>query len=193
MVWLNAYVDTKQGESVVGDHGVVAASMSPDGRRALLASNKLMLLWDLETDEEWHRLEHPEPVRRVSFSVDGRQAVSCTDAAVRVWELPPGRQPQEPPPVTEVGQFIDIEAKPSLRPPGALGHVRLAAPWGTVRAMKISSLIFIHPFAYPIRALLLAASVWSHTLQTSFLHAQQTLATSMHPPAADSKCLFHRI
>ena len=76
---------------------MVAASLSPDGHRALFASGNLIFLWDLETDEELNRVPHDDKVVDVRFSPDGSHAVSTAGAIVRVWELPPGRKPGEQP------------------------------------------------------------------------------------------------
>jgi WD40 repeat protein len=83
-------------------------ALAPDGRRALLCSGPLALLWDLEAGEVVARLSgHSGPVVSVGFSLDGRQAVTTgLDKTVRVWSLPPGRAPGVEPPVPEVAEFL---------------------------------------------------------------------------------------
>jgi WD40 repeat protein/serine/threonine protein kinase len=126
-VWINPYVDEKPRDSALGTNGVIAAAVSPDGRRALLGSGNLLLLWDLETDEEWKRVEHRGAVRYVTIAPDGRSAVSSTDAGMWVWELPPGRPPREEPPLVETAQFLDPEAGSGFPIPGPL-HLKAGVP-----------------------------------------------------------------
>ena len=106
-----------------GINGVASISISPDGRRASFGSDNFMFLWDLELDEESTRANHAAPVRNVVFSADGRHVVSSAGAAVRVWALPPNRQPGEEPWLVEDAQLISYEAGPSYRPISAVAVI----------------------------------------------------------------------
>jgi WD40 repeat protein/serine/threonine protein kinase len=92
--------------SWLGDRRPASIAVSPDGRRALFGTSKLLLLWDLETGEELRRIEHGSETPHVGFSPDGRRAVSSANQTVRVWTLPPGRLADERPTVVEIGQFL---------------------------------------------------------------------------------------
>jgi WD40 repeat protein/serine/threonine protein kinase len=109
VVAANGRFGEKDRETVIAPGGVVAASLSPDGHRALFASGNLFFLWDLETDEELNRVQHDEQVVDVRFSPDGGCAVSAAGAVVRVWELPPGRKSGEQPPLVEVAHYLGEE------------------------------------------------------------------------------------
>ena len=78
-----------------------SVAVSPDGRRALFGEYTAVWLWDLEKDEKIERwYAHTGPVWRVAFSPDGRRGVSTSfDRTVRIWVMPPGRQPRKEPPV----------------------------------------------------------------------------------------------
>src|SRR5262249_40354358 len=85
---------------------VFALSISPDGRRALLGAPDLVLCKDLETGEELIRIKHQGLVDYATFSPDGRRAAFSSGSAVRIWALPPGRQPGETPALVEVARFV---------------------------------------------------------------------------------------
>ena len=78
-----------------------SVAVSPDGRRALFGEYTALWLWDLEKDEKIERwYAHTSPVWRVAFSPDGGRGVSTSfDRTVRIWVMPPGRQPRTEPPV----------------------------------------------------------------------------------------------
>src|SRR5207302_671822 len=70
-----------------------SVAFSPDGRRALLAGDGIRL-WDL-VDRRLirHWRGHCDEVRAVTFSPDGRYAISgSTDQTVRVWDVETGMQ-----------------------------------------------------------------------------------------------------
>ncbi len=72
---------------------VNSVSMTPDGRRAVSASQDHTLrVWDLETGECLRVLEgHDWYVRSVDVTPDGRRAVSASqDCTVRLWDLETG-------------------------------------------------------------------------------------------------------
>ena len=109
VVAANGRFGDKDRETVIAQGGVVAAALSPDGRRALFASGNSIFLWDLDTGEELNRVPHAKNVVDVRFSPDGTSAVSTDGAIVRVWELPPGRKPGEQPPLLEVAHYLGEE------------------------------------------------------------------------------------
>ncbi len=52
--------------------------LSPDGRQALFASNKEVILWDVDKEVEIVRFTMPQQTERVVFSRDGRRALAGT-------------------------------------------------------------------------------------------------------------------
>ena len=75
------YGDGRGGVNIPGVNGVATISVSTDGRRALFGSSNFMLLWDLEMDEEWKRVELDGTVLDIAASPDGRYAVSSAGEA----------------------------------------------------------------------------------------------------------------
>ncbi len=69
--------------------GVLAAALSPDGHIALTASaNWVAELWDTKTGAKIAGFPHPDWVRDVAFSPDGKRFITaCGDGKVRLWEL----------------------------------------------------------------------------------------------------------
>lgn len=74
--------------------GGEGCAFSPDGRQALVAADRAVLLWDIDKSKVVHRLEgHASGVYGVTFTPDGRRAVSCAgDRTVRVWDLTTGKE-----------------------------------------------------------------------------------------------------
>jgi WD40 repeat protein len=87
--------------------GVRAVAFSPDGRLALSgktawskdgidghASDYDLRLWDLEAGQELRRFAgHTNLVRGVTFSPDGKHALSCSwDGTLRWWEVETGKE-----------------------------------------------------------------------------------------------------
>jgi WD40 repeat protein len=86
-----ALLRTLEGHS----EAVWGVAVSPDGRRAVSASNdKTLKVWDLETGHELRTLEgHSHWVMGVVVSPDGRRAVSASyDETLKVWDLETGRE-----------------------------------------------------------------------------------------------------
>jgi WD40 repeat protein len=79
-----------------GHTGVVTTvAVTPDGRRAVSASNdRTLKVWDLETGEQRRTLEgHTDPVNAVAVTPDGRRAVSASsDYTLKVWDMETGEQ-----------------------------------------------------------------------------------------------------
>jgi eukaryotic-like serine/threonine-protein kinase len=95
--------DVVSGRSIgkVLDHQrfVSGVAFSPDGRTVLTAGDGSVRLWDTETGDA--RLEPVAgPANRFStaqFSKGGQSLlIPCTDRAVRLWQLPRGRQARAP-------------------------------------------------------------------------------------------------
>ena len=73
---------------------VTAAEVTPDGRRALSASeDRTLRIWDLENGQTLRTLEgHTRRVNFVGVTVDGRRAVSASsDQTLRLWDLENGK------------------------------------------------------------------------------------------------------
>jgi len=86
-----ALLRTLEGHS----DSVRGVSMTPDGRRAVSASDdKSLKVWDLETGRELRTLEgHSSPVYGAAVSPDGRRAISASeDCTLKVWDLETGRE-----------------------------------------------------------------------------------------------------
>lgn len=80
---------------------VLSVAVTPDGRRAISASNDRMLrVWDLESAQTQLVLEgHEERVSAVALTLDGNYAVSAShDRTLRLWDLKTGRPPTLPGP-----------------------------------------------------------------------------------------------
>ena len=80
-------------------HGdwVRAVAVSPDGRRAVTASNdRTLKVWELESGRELQTLSgHAGWVRAVALAPDPWRAVSASsDRTLKVWELESGRELQ---------------------------------------------------------------------------------------------------
>jgi WD40 repeat protein len=74
---------------------VSAVAFSPDGKRALSASeDKTLKLWDLATKKEIRTLKgHEGEVYAAAFSPDGRYALSGSeDKSVRLWDVTTGKE-----------------------------------------------------------------------------------------------------
>jgi WD40 repeat protein len=73
---------------------VWAVAISPKGDRAASASGGTTVrVWDTAKGEEWHTLEHPQPVNAVAFSPDGKKlATAGVDRTVRVWDAATGKE-----------------------------------------------------------------------------------------------------
>jgi WD40 repeat protein len=76
----------------VGSGVFYHAALSPDGKRALTAgySDRTVRLWDLEKGVEIRKYEgHPGAVLDVTFSSDGKRALSCdSQYTIKLWKLP---------------------------------------------------------------------------------------------------------
>src|SRR5439155_20931155 len=67
---------------------VRSAAFSPDGRQALSGSRGEMIVWDVATGQERIRFQLPQTFNSVSFTADGRAALSATtDGTLRLWSL----------------------------------------------------------------------------------------------------------
>lgn len=75
--------------------GVLAVAVTPDGRRAISASNDHTLkIWDMTSGLEEHTLVgHNGWVRAVALTPDGRRIVSASDDhTLKIWDLASGRE-----------------------------------------------------------------------------------------------------
>jgi WD40 repeat protein len=81
--------------TLTGDSGyVMAVAVTPDGRRAVSASDdRTLKVWDLESGEELGTLTgHSRSVEAVAVTLDGRRAVSASDdQTLKVWDLESGK------------------------------------------------------------------------------------------------------
>ncbi|HEY6968948.1 MAG TPA: hypothetical protein VJA94_07085 [Candidatus Angelobacter sp.] len=69
---------------------VSGVAVTPDGRRAISASDDEMLkVWDLESGQELQTLRgHSHNVEGVAVTPDGRRAISASlDHTLKVWDL----------------------------------------------------------------------------------------------------------
>jgi hypothetical protein len=72
----------------------VAVAVTPDGRRAVSASqDQTLRLWELESGQTVHPLQgHTSYVTAVAVTPDGRRAVSASwDYTLRLWDLESGQ------------------------------------------------------------------------------------------------------
>jgi len=93
------YIATRESPALVRDlvghvATVSACAVTPDGRRAVSASNDQTLkVWDLESGRVLATLEgHVDRVNACAVTLDGRRAVSASsDRTLKVWDLETGR------------------------------------------------------------------------------------------------------
>jgi WD40 repeat protein len=74
-------------QTFAGDTGVVvAAAYSPDGRHIISASDdNTCKLWSVDEGRTLYTL--PTGAQSVSFSLDGKQVLSCNAKEVRIWDI----------------------------------------------------------------------------------------------------------
>jgi WD40 repeat protein len=91
---LTALPALKAGERSVND-----VVFSADGQRCVTASvDNVAIVWNPETGQPEHILQHPDWVYTVSLTADGRQlATSCRDQHIRIWDTRAGVQLREIP------------------------------------------------------------------------------------------------
>jgi WD40 repeat protein len=105
-------LQTLQGHTNI----VTSVSITPDGRRAVSASeDKTLRVWDLQSGQCIQTLEgHTDSVTSVSITPNGRRAVSGSDdRTLRVWDLQSGRCLQ-----TIQGYYIYLVSSVSITPDG---------------------------------------------------------------------------
>ena len=70
-----------------------SVALSPDGRRAVGTANfnKYFLIWDLETGNILHKVEHEEDLGAAVFSPDGRTVAAAAGRRVGLWDARTGR------------------------------------------------------------------------------------------------------
>jgi WD40 repeat protein len=99
---------------------VTAAEVTPDGRRALSASeDRTLRIWDLENGQTLRTLEgHTRRVNFVGVTVDGRRAVSASaDQTLRLWDLENGKEIAISPPMGEYPAVLSCQMGGRLLPP----------------------------------------------------------------------------
>jgi len=60
---------------------------SEDTLIATAGEGGLVQIWDVETGEELSRLQHPQSVRRISFSHDGQYLASSSGKLIFIWDI----------------------------------------------------------------------------------------------------------
>jgi WD40 repeat protein len=76
------------------ESAVRAVAVTPDGRCAVSASGRTLVVWDLQSGQALRTRTWPEArVNAVAVTPDGRRAVSTSDdRTLKVWDLDSGRQ-----------------------------------------------------------------------------------------------------
>lgn len=93
-----AFWKTGNGEEIRRWQGkakyVTALAMSPDGKTVLIAAERSLHLWDLDSGEILQQFDgHTATVASVAITDDGARAVSGSDdRTVRIWDLKSGQE-----------------------------------------------------------------------------------------------------
>ena len=71
-------------------------ALSPGGRTAVLAKNATLWVFDLQDGagepKVLFRSEHPQPIRALTFSPDGKSLISGSKDQVVLWDAATGKQ-----------------------------------------------------------------------------------------------------
>jgi len=82
------------GQDCGPKEGILALALTADGKKALVASGSVCILYDLESKKELLRLAgHTAAVNALAFSPDGSRILTgSVDRTVRLWEANTGKE-----------------------------------------------------------------------------------------------------
>src|SRR4030095_8161202 len=106
--------------------------ISPDGTRLVSGGDNDVVIWDVATGREVHRLiGHTNRVTAVRFGPDAQTVISFSPGVIKTWDAASGR---------EIRTFTNpFAAWTAVSPDGRLAASALAARGGSVKVVELAT------------------------------------------------------